>query len=177
MGDTAILRETPSILAVDQLLQSAALGSLDNDETPDVFLLYGGFVSGKLVVLDPGSVTASPMVEFSIPGEEGAFTVADFNQDGFSDFAVTIGFFNSHLAIYINDQQRGFNEVAQVAIGTNPRDVVASDFDADGDFDLAVTNDLATVSIIENLGENAFFLKSTAIVALERVSKWQGERI
>lgn len=75
-------------------------------------------------------------------------TVADLNGDGRSDIAVA--FFdagNRALGVYFADNENGFNEVEsfQTNIG-NANHIVSSDFDQDGDIDLALAS----------VGNNAF---------------------
>ena len=93
---------------------------------------------------------------------------SDFNGDGNSDLAVTSSY-NGKVMILLGKGDGRFDTgkpVPAYNVGDNPLWVTASDFDLDGDDDLAVANaDSWDISILLNEGDGTFRKGSTCYVS------------
>jgi hypothetical protein len=84
--------------------------------------------------------------------------VADFNSDGWLDFAVLL-FGADEVEIYQNDGQSGFARTGSIAVGLGPSGIVARDFDLDGDVDLVIGSTAGqNLSVLANDGTGSFSL-------------------
>ncbi len=89
-----------------------------------------------------------------------ALVVADLNADGIDDVAVVVE--TNKVDVFLGDGEGGWvieGESAYVAYdaGTGASDLVAGDFDGDGDLDLAVSNTGAdSLTVLFNDGDGAF---------------------
>ena len=83
---------------------------------------------------------------------------ADFNNDGFEDFAVAHLFPNNLLSIRLNNGNGGFLPSATYPTASNPYSLAKADFNGDGFVDLAAANfSLAnSVSVFLNQGDGTF---------------------
>ena len=73
-------------------------------------------------------------------------TVADVNGDTRADVLVANNAAGS-VSVLLGDGDGSFTAAAAVPVGSNPRGVATGDFDADGDVDIAVSNETAAWSI------------------------------
>lgn len=82
--------------------------------------------------------------------------IADFDQDGHLDLAVT-SFVESNVGVYLGKGDGTFQDRLRYGTGLGCRSVTTGDFDADGRPDLAVVNERAsTVGFLRNLGGGEF---------------------
>jgi hypothetical protein len=90
--------------------------------------------------------------ETTFAGYQGRFTMNDFDNNGFMDFAVSESQYNATgLAIVLNNGNFNFDPVFSFYVGDQPRRPANGDFDLDGDLDLAVPiYDEAKVAVIMN---------------------------
>ncbi len=137
---------------------SIATGFLEGDARPEIFVLQAGSIStsDSVTVLSDVNGSLQRILEIPVLADPQSMAVADLNQDGFSDLAITGGQ-NGQVQIFINDQLGGFGEPVLIAVESLPRGLAAADLDGDGDLDLAVANSASsTVSILINDGSGAF---------------------
>ncbi len=64
-----------------------------------------------------------------------------------------------------NPSNMVFNEISNIAVGTNPYSVASGDLDNDGDIDLAVANSAGSISIIINNGNGTFTKQNPDIIS------------
>lgn len=105
-----------------------------------------------------GTFTAAPVLT-TIGSNPGSMAVGDFDGDGKLDIAVCIGS-NGTVLLYKGDGEGNFNAIAgpQLASGSGPISIAASDFNGDGRLDLAVLNSQtnSTVEIFLGAGNWTF---------------------
>jgi hypothetical protein len=91
-----------------------------------------------------------PLTTFA--GYSGGFTMADFDLNGYMDFAVSEHQYNaSGLAIVLNNGSFNFEPVWSFYVGDQPRLPASADFDMDGDIDIAVPiYDEGKVAVVMN---------------------------
>jgi hypothetical protein len=88
--------------------------------------------------------------------QPGGIAVADFNQDGKLDVAVTDSFAQT-VTIFLGQSNGTFKQHASYATGYEPGSVVAGDFNNDGMVDIAVANWVgSSVSIYRGNGNGTF---------------------
>ncbi|HEX6850952.1 MAG TPA: FG-GAP-like repeat-containing protein [Candidatus Polarisedimenticolaceae bacterium] len=116
-------------------------------------------IAQGLLGLASSMLASCPVATFSpqhvVPsgGAVEGIAVADFDRDGIADLAVAnfsrVGGTPSEVAILLGDGRGGFGTPSPFAAGNGATQVVASDFDGDGNADVAVlnTND-GTVSVL-----------------------------
>lgn len=82
--------------------------------------------------------------EFSQNLNGGASDTADFNNDGIQDVAINTNYSNPTLTIKLGNGQGGFtlNNILTLPAGTNVVSVINSDFNGDGNIDLAISDDV-----------------------------------
>jgi hypothetical protein len=82
---------------------------------------------------------------------------ADINGDGFKDIiAVPLG--ADYIFVHYNDGSGFFYTNETITVGSQPASVIATDYDNDGDIDIAVSRNAATdnVKIFNNFGDGTF---------------------
>jgi outer membrane protein assembly factor BamB len=172
------LAEAPRV-AVGSQPRAAVVADLDRDGAPDLAVANEG--SGTVSLLR--SDGAGGLVVYASPGVgDGpiALVAGDFDRDGRVDLAVsTPGGSTPGVSILLAagpEGQFAAPLLVQTGAGTQPDDLVAGDFDRDGDLDLAVCDrNMDLVRILRNdgaggfeaLGTVAVGAKPTAIVAFD----------
>ena len=100
-----------------------------NHSSPTQLIIYfGGGRDGSLRVA----------AEFSLPVGPFGITNADLNHDGRRDIIVTSADSNSVEIVSWNADSASFSIVQQFTTGSDPREIVAGDFDRDGHVDVAM---------------------------------------
>lgn len=132
----------------------ALVGDFDENGSPDVAWIHNDFGDNALTVtLNLGDGTMSRPTSY--PSEGSAFdgAVADLNGDGQLDVVVTTGI----VELYLGDGAGNFAR-SEATGGADSREVVATDLDADGDPDLALTTSRSgpTVTVLINNGDATF---------------------
>jgi hypothetical protein len=115
-----------------------AVGDYDNDSDLDILLHItrggGGYVR---LLLNDGSYNFDPTNAASHSGYGYDISSADFNLDGYPDFAVRMGGANSHGSkVYLNNGDATFYLHSVVAEDYGYGGTACEDIDLDGDIDL-----------------------------------------
>ena len=141
------------------------LAAADVDRDGRVDLLVTNEVAGTVTLLR-NTTTVVGSITFAAPGapdvlavgeKPTALFVADFNRDGWLDFAVSNDGVTAadSLTVRYGDGLGLFPTRCNLplSVGDNPLSVTGADFDGDGDVDLATAAFLTdTVGVFENLG-------------------------
>ena len=102
------------------------------------------------------------------PGEISSISPADFNKDGYTDFAVASLFYNSSIFIFYNNWNMNFSPELVYTYENDISDLFSGDYDNDGDIDIVFLSDEiklvnntpyrinGTVNIVYNDGNNNF---------------------
>ena len=145
-------------------------GAVDasSNPIPDLLIAYDdGTVSvfqGRLgggYALQPSTTVFLP----SLTAAPAAIAVADFDNDGMVDFATANGADNT-VSIVLNTRtsvgSRGFTSLSDIVTANTPVDIVADDFNGDGNVDLAIARSGAdgsnnfNVTLFRGLGTGNF---------------------
>ncbi len=144
--------QTPSAI------QSA---DLDNDGDNDLVVSLENKATGFVALLNQGKGQYSAPISFPSQAASKDIVVADFNNDGRKDIAVTnSGMYleGNTISVFLN-KKTGKPTPVTYTVGTGPVGIVAGDFDGDNDMDIAVANNMSfpgTVSILINTGNGTF---------------------
>ncbi|HEY7098856.1 MAG TPA: VCBS repeat-containing protein [Terriglobales bacterium] len=141
-----------------------AAGDLNNDGEVDLVLPNAtlNFSIVSVVLGNHDGSFQAPLL-FDSGGVGGtAAAVADFNEDGKQDAAVTT---LSGVSILLGDGQGGLGSPRRFVVGNTPAALVAGDFNGDTHVDLAVANFASNnVSILLGNGRGTFRAGSTLTV-------------
>ncbi len=131
-----------------------------------VFLLFPFLLNASVTAAQSGcssaDFTVAPGFDATINNgfPRASYSLADLNEDGKPDLAVTDAFANS-VAVLLNDGTGRFGPPTKYAVGARPMAVAINDLNGDGRPDLAVANsDSNNVSVLLNTG-NALFAGAT----------------
>ena len=135
----------------------AYAGDLDNDGYCDL-LIPNEDAHDVRRFMNDGAGNFSTFTVHSLPfgtkpsSNEGA----DFNDDGWTDFAVANITGNS-VGVFLNDGTGDLLPVVILPVGTGPRGLTVLDVDGDGDTDIMTANRVSgTLSLIRNNGDGTF---------------------
>lgn len=138
----------------DEFPEGVTAGDFDNNGTMDLAVIFNGGYIRLLSGNGNGTFTVGPQV--NVTGSNFV-TAADFNQDGKLDLAVTdfgAGAGNDSVSVLMGNGNGTFTLAQTLAGLSNPEQVLAADFDGDGQLDLAVPNQSGgiAVSVFRNTG-------------------------
>ncbi|MEI9918445.1 MAG: FG-GAP-like repeat-containing protein [Bacteroidota bacterium] len=138
-----------------------ASGDIDGDGLVDFVIPQS---SGSYVIAllrntsTPGTISFAPEVDITMGVSNGDGIIADFDNDGRPDLAITAPF-NAGVYVFKNIGAKGsittasFSASVSFATATNPTGIVVGDFNGDGWKDLAISCGTSnTVSILRNTG-------------------------
>lgn len=133
------------------------VADLDGNGKND-FATAGGYVAGNITVYKDSSGSYGYRSDLHYSGSGYGITAAKLiGGDTLLDLAVVT---SPTLTIFKNLGNGTFDTLSSHKVtlhtASGPYDVVAADFDGDGDFDLATANISDTVSVFKNLGSDAF---------------------
>jgi VCBS repeat protein/transmembrane protein TMEM131 len=134
----------------------------NHDGKPD--LVVTDMASNCLwVLLGKGDGTFFQPVSYAVGQSPTGVRVDDFNNDGAMDVAVVNsycvlgGCTQGTVSILLGNGDGTFQPSTEFAVGTGPFGVAATDFNGDGQWDLAVTNTFSdTVSVLLGNGDGTF---------------------
>jgi hypothetical protein len=144
------------------LAHDVAAGDFDRDGDQDLALAVSGLGSngypdgtGRVAVLFNQGGRFAPAVLYDSPGSTHSITAADFNGDGAIDLASTGVSFRA--SIFLNDGRGGFSRIGDFGNGYTSTAIMAADFDADGDPDIAFANPgISQISVLINRNDGTF---------------------
>jgi len=127
----------------------ARIGDFNNDGWPDVMILFGTGDEGLWLFLNDqkGGFTGKNLLHFPPVYESSSFQLVDINQDGKLDLIYTCGYnfrdsriFKPYHGLYILINQGDWNFKQSYFYPINGcTKAIATDFDGDGDIDIATT--------------------------------------
>jgi hypothetical protein len=144
----------------------SAQADLDGDG--DLDLIHGCSSSGApkfSVLFNAGDGTFGQPVFRSLPAAAPTLVAADVNGDGAIDLAFARWQPGSGNQVFVfrNDGSGSFPTSTTIPVGSQPRDIGASDLDLDGDVDLVTINQSGSFSVLRNNGNGTFAVTTTAI--------------
>jgi hypothetical protein len=162
-GKGAFGPSTGSPFGVGNQPVSVAIADFNGDGNPDLVVANGQ--DGTVTVLlgnGMGQFVASAKSPFTVGTTPVSVAVADFNGDGIADLAVANSGSND-VTVLLGDGKGDFLPAVKspFLVGNVPSFIVAADFNADENVDLAVANDSdGTVTVLLGNGSAGFTASS-----------------
>jgi hypothetical protein len=157
------------------VLDKGAIASADLNNDGQEDFITGGSQGFIRIFINNDSQSGLPRFEVYEVGEFGqaayGVTVADFNEDGWMDFAVsyaTSPFEYATITIFYNQQDLTFSQKDVYQYDSYIKDLKSGDFDGDGDIDLLFSyskyiwhgdwplNLIGVYSLLKNKGDDTF---------------------
>ncbi len=144
---------------------SMAALDVNHDGIVDLAVTDFQATPGKVnVFLGKGDGTFGPATGFATDVGAESVTIADFNNDGNPDLAVTT--VRNTVSILLGNGSGGFAAPVNFATGQAPRYIAAGDFNKDGKLDLVTSNFIdQTVSIFLGHGDGTFQARSSYVIS------------
>jgi uncharacterized protein (TIGR03437 family) len=142
---------------------TVATADFNNDGHADLAVVYTGTFSGGTqsaggvaILLGNGDGTFQPAVSYPAGPNALHVAIADLNNDGKLDLAVTADSGSVTLLLGNGDGTFRSGSTITAGLGTGPVSVIAADFNGDGKLDLATSNEDGTISILLGNGDGTF---------------------
>ena len=141
-----------------------ASADLNGDLIPDV-ITADGDAAEVTIWIGNGDGSFSPTISYPVVVDPNFVELADFNNDGVVDYAVTNFQFDNTISTALGNGDGTFSSFQNYEVGDRPIGISAADFDEDGYLDLAVVNEFsADVSILTGLGDGSFLFSENLFV-------------
>lgn len=147
--------------------RAIAMADIDFDGDMDVLIANPGTDTVSVALGGGGTLTMGLDIALSPGGDVRALALADFDHDGDLD-VVMVNSVLANIELALGNGNGTFAAATSVAlaVGFDPRGIVATDLDGDGDLDLAVTSgSTGSVSILLGDGLGGFAAPTTVVVA------------
>lgn len=160
-GQVSFHQPAGSPFAAGTTPTAVAVGDFNGDSKPDLVFANANLNSANVTVLlnsGGGIFAPAPGSPFNAGHNPSAVVVADFNNDGKLDIAVT-NVQDSSVTILLGNGSGGFTAAGggAIAVGLTPNAIAAGDFNNDGKMDLAVPDQAhANVVILLGNGDGTF---------------------
>jgi Ca2+-binding RTX toxin-like protein len=138
-----------------------AVGDLNGDGFLDIAIAGNSTGDVDLLINNGDGTFQAPRtaVDLGTFFSTSSVTMGDFDGDGDLDLAAVVGFATPEVFVMLNNGNGTFQPAQQFAAGTDgASDIVAGDFDGDGNIDIAVAKVFfqSQVAILRNLGNGVF---------------------
>ena len=136
-----------------------AVADLNGDLIPDI--AYTDYDRGTLgIFLGLGSCTFGPRQDRILSGYAGRMVATDLNRDGKTDLAITVSYPISGVTILMNQGNGTFAPPKDFALTYDVQDLTVGDVNNDGWPDLIAVLYNSALTLMQNLGNGTFSLKS-----------------
>ncbi len=139
LGDGAGHFGPPKNFPTGELPYAVAVGDLNEDGNLD--LVISTYTSEEVSIMaGDGQGNFNNIVSYPLGGNGSNVVIGDFNGDNHPDLAVGVYniFPDNHIATFLGDGTGNFTAGGSVSV-FDPQGMVATDFDGDGNLDLAAT--------------------------------------
>jgi len=165
-GDGTFAPKVDYLVGPRQYLFSIASSDFDGDGDLDLAVQDHGnfYTSGIWLLKNNGSGIFDIKIFVDVGGTIHSFFSGDFDKDGDQDIALTNTFNAGILSVLLltNNGNMTFSKKAVYPMGFYNGQMTGSDFDNDGDLDLAVTAEQNwMVGVLKNKGDGTFVSPST----------------
>jgi hypothetical protein len=150
-----------SAITPSNTIHDIAAGDFDGSGSTDVAVV-NGYPGGVTLYLNTlGALVASGT--YPVGSQPQSIRAGDFNRDGRLDLVVTNTDYNaSSISVLLNAGNGKLAPKTDYATEHTPRSVAVSDFDLDGNLDLATANaDSNTINLFYGLGNGKFTSRGT----------------
>lgn len=138
---------TPVSYGAGQTSIDIDFGDCNNDGNVDLYVVNNGSASISLLV-GTGGGGLRPMPPRLVDGAPKAIAVADFDRDGFDDFALAMAMSSSVVIYYGNGTCMFTPGQDRLIGGGSPAGLAARDFSGDGIPDLLVSDEVANAATL-----------------------------